>query len=71
MSGYIARGFPSRLRRDNPAQPILDSAGWTWLNILARVPLDVTFRQVRLAADCFSHRAARFGRPAVWLDARP
>lgn len=25
----------------NPAQPILDSAGWTWLNILARVPSNV------------------------------
>ncbi len=28
----------------NPAQPILESGGWTWLNIMARVPPNVPVR---------------------------
>ena len=30
----------------NPARRILDSAGWTWLNILARVPSNVAAREI-------------------------
>ncbi len=30
----------------NPAQPILDSGGWSWLNILARVPPGVPVRKL-------------------------
>jgi putative ABC transport system permease protein len=29
----------------NPAQPILDNGGWTWLNIMARVPASVPVRE--------------------------
>ncbi len=30
----------------NPAQPILESGGWTWLNIMARVPPSVPVREL-------------------------
>jgi predicted permease len=30
----------------NPAQPILDSAGWTWLNILTRIPSNVVIPEL-------------------------